>query len=137
MKNITEFILEGQINNDTIIKPWDANTDFLNYLATNLNIDRSLFSISGDGIKYKRILVPDTKLSTKPTAGELLEKVLSFVETNDAAATKKGKVKKLRKNFGVPRGSYGAKERMDARELERNRRISRGLPLDDAEIYKG
>ena len=83
------------------------------------------------------MLVPNTKLSVKPTARELLEKVLSFVETNDAAAAKKGKVKRLRKNFGVPRGSYGAKERMDARAADRNQRIMHGQPLDDEEVYRG
>ena len=118
MKNLIQFLNEA--------KTFDANTKvsmgdsaaLLKFLKDDIeNLDGTI-KVTGDGIKYNNILIPGTKLSARMTAGEYADILVSYINDQNEKQEKSAKkliVKKPRKNAGVPRGNYGAKEKMDAR----------------------
>ena len=126
MKNLIQFLNEA--------KTFDANTKvsmgdsaaLLKFLKDDIeNLDGTI-KVTGDGIKYNNILIPGTKLSTRMTAGEYADILVSYINDQNEKQEKSAKkliVKKPRKNAGVPRGNYGAKEKMDARAEKRNQEI--------------
>lgn len=149
MKDILEFINEAkEFNPENIVNAYDDNSKFLDYVAAQTQLDRKDFQISLDGIKYKRILIPGTKLSQRLTGEELLNLVFEYLvkknEIDQRLANlpkEKRKVKHLRKDKEVSwlRGTKGgalSAEKMSARRNAENNRIIRGLP-DDEEIYRG
>lgn len=149
MKDILEFINEAkEFNPENIVNVYDDNSKFLDYVAAQTQLDRKDFQISLDGIKYKRILIPGTKLSQRLTGEELLNLVFEYlVKKNEidqrlASLPKKNhKVRRLRKDKEVSwiRGTKGgalSAEKMAARRNAENNRIVRGLP-DDDDIYRG
>ena len=126
MKNLIQFLNEA--------KTFDANTKvsmgdsaaLLKFLKDDIeNLDGTI-KVTGDGIKYNNILIPGTKLSARMTAGEYADILVSYINDQNEKqenSSKKLIVKKPRKNAGVPRGNYGAKEKMDARAEKRNQEI--------------
>lgn len=126
MKDIIQFLNES--------KTFDANTKvsmgdsaaLLKFLKDDIeNLDGTI-KVTGDGIKYNNILIPGTKLSARMTAGEYADILVSYINDQNEKqenSSKKLIVKKPRKNAGIPRGNYGAKEKMDARAEKRNQEI--------------
>lgn len=123
MKNIVDFILEQKFTADSKVRIGDAR-DLLEFLRSEIeNIDPQKITVTGDGIKYNKMLVPDTKLSKGITAGEYADILVNWLnEFNEKIdkASQKVKYRRLRKNLGVPRGNYGAKEKQEERERRRN-----------------
>lgn len=149
MKDILEFINEAkEFNPENIVNAYDDNSKFLDYVAAQTQLDRKDFQISLDGIKYKRILIPGTKLSQRLTGEELLNLVFEYLVKKNEIDQKlanlpkeKRKVKHLRKDKEVSwlRGTKGGAlnaEKMAAKRNAENNRIIKGLP-DDEEIYRG
>lgn len=129
MKDIKQFLNEAkEYTSDTKVRMGDS-AELGNFLKNEIeNLDGTI-KITGDGIKYNNILVPGTKLSLGLTAGEYADKLVDWIndynEKRDKA-NEKVVVKKTRKNAGIPRGNYGAKERMDKRAEDRNNDILNG-----------
>lgn len=131
MKDLTDFIYENAIDETTVITMGDSGA-LATWLKTNIEGLEGTLKVTGDGVKVNNRLVPGTALSKKMTASQIADAIVSFVNADaDVQASRKVKVKKTRKNAGVPRGNYGAKERMDARAAERNANIVKGYREPD------
>ena len=123
MKNIIEYLNEAkEITSDTKVRMGDS-AELTSFLKNEIeNLDGTI-KVTGDGIKYNNVLVPRTKLSLGLTAGEYADIFVNWLnefEDKKSNASQKIKYKRLRKNFGMPRGNYGAAERIAQREKERN-----------------
>ena len=126
MKNIIDFINEAkEITSDTKVRMGDS-AELISFLKNDIeNLDGTI-KVTGDGIKYNNILVPGTKLSLGLTAGEYADIFVNWLnefEDKKSNASQKIKYKRLRKNLGMPRGNYGAAERMAQRERDRNNMV--------------
>lgn len=126
MKDIIQFLNEAKtFDADTKVSMGDSAA-LLKFLKDDIeNLDGTI-KVTGDGIKYNNILIPGTKLSARMTAGEYADILVSYINDQNEKqenSSKKLIVKKLRKNAGIPRGNYGAKEKMDARAEKRNQEI--------------
>ena len=126
MKDIIQFLNESKtFDANTKVSMGDSAT-LLKFLKDDIeNLDGTI-KVTGDGIKYNNILIPGTKLSARMTAGEYADILVSYINDQNEKQEKSAKkliVKKPRKNAGVPRGNYGAKEKMDARAEKRNQEI--------------
>lgn len=144
MKDIVSFLNEAkEFNPEDVIAIYNDNTPLLNYIANITEKDRKDFSISMDGIKYKRMLVPNTKLSQKLTGVEILDLVIKYLEDKnelDKKISKNIKYKKLSKDKELSwiKGTKGGatnKEKLDARRNAENARIVKGQPREE-DIYK-
>ena len=126
MKKIIDYLLEQkEFNSDTKVRIGDSS-ELLSYLKNEIENLEGTIKVTGDGIKYDNVLVPNTKLSQGLKAGEYADILVNWLndfEDKKNNANQKVKYKRLRKNLGVPRGNYGAKERQENRERERNREI--------------
>ena len=69
MKDIISFLNEAkEFNPEDFVAVYNNNNPLLDFLASETEKDRKDFTISIDGVKYKKLLVPGTKLSQKLTA---------------------------------------------------------------------
>lgn len=128
MKNITDFIIESNFDANSKVRMGDSAT-LAKFLKDEIeNLDGTI-KVTGDGIKFNNILVPGTKLSLGLTAGEYADIFVNWVNDYNEKhnkANEKVIVKKPRKNAGVPRGNYGAAEKMKKRADDRNTSIMKG-----------
>ena len=128
MKNITDFIIESNFDVNSKVRMGDSAT-LANFIKSNVeNLDGSI-KVTGDGIKYNNMLVPGTKLSLGLTAGEYMNIFVKWINDYNEKhnkANEKVTIKKTRKNAGVPRGNYGAAEKMKQRADDRNTSIMKG-----------
>ena len=126
MKDIIEFLNEAkEFTSDTKVRIGDS-AELLAYLKNEIDNVEGSIKVTGDGIKYNNILVPGTKLSLGLTAGEYADIFVDWLnefEDKKSNASVKTKYKRLNKNIGVPRGNYGAAEKMAQRERERNNMV--------------
>jgi len=128
MKDITQFLLEAKFDADTKVSIGDSAL-LQSFLKNDIENLEGNIRVTGDGIKYNNVLVPGTKLSLKLTAGEYEDILIDYINNTDEMKNKANAnlvVKKTRKNAGIPRGSYGAKEKMDARAAARNKAVING-----------
>lgn len=146
MKDITSFLNEAkEFNPEDIVAVYNNNNPLLDFLANETEKDRKDFTISIDGVKYKKLLVPGTKLSQKLTGNQILDLVFKYLANRDELDKKllqgKTKYKKLNKNKEISwlkqtKGGPENKEKLTSRRNAENARIVKGLPHDD-DIYKG
>lgn len=145
MKDITSFLNEAkEFNPEDIVAVYNNNNPLLDFLADETEKDRKDFTISMDGVKYKKLLVPGTKLSQKLTGTQILDLVLKYLVDRDELDKKllqgKTKYKKLRKDKEISwikqtRGGAESKEKLDSRRNAENARIVKGQPREE-DIYK-
>lgn len=146
MKDIISFLNEAkEFNPEDIIAVYNNNNPLLDFLASETGKDRKDFTISIDGIKYKKLLVPGTKLSQKLTGNQILDLVFKYLADRDELDKKllngKTKYRRLRKDKEITwlkqtKGGPESKERLDAKRNAENTRMMRGLPHDD-DVYRG
>ena len=146
MKDITTFLNEAkEFHPEDIVAVYNNNNPLLDFLADETEKDRKDFTISMDGVKYKKLLVPGTKLSQKLTGNQILDLVFNYLiyknELDKKLASKPTKYKKIGKNkeiswLKLTKGGPESREKLDARRNAENARIAKGLPHDD-DIYKG
>lgn len=146
MKDITSFLNEAkEFNPEDFVAVYNNNNPLLDFLASETEKDRKDFTISMDGVKYKKLLVPGTKLSQKLTGNQILDLVFKYLADRDELDKKllqgKTKYRKLRKDKEITwlkqtKGGPESREKLDARRDAENFRMAKGLPHDD-DIYKG
>lgn len=146
MKDIISFLNEAkEFNPEDIVAVYNNNNPLLDFLASETEKDRKDFTISMDGVKYKKLLVPGTKLSQKLTGNQILDLVFKYLADRDELDKKllqgKTKYKRLNKNKEISwlkqtKGGPESREKLDSRRNAENARIAKGLPHDD-DIYKG
>ena len=80
MKDLKEFLNEGkEFTEDTKVRMGDS-AELSMFLKQEIEgLENATIKVSGDGIKYNNILVPNTKLSLGLTAGEYADRLVDWI----------------------------------------------------------
>lgn len=90
MKDIIVFLNEAKTFDENTKVGIGDSSELLSFLKNEIeNLDGNI-KISGDGIKYNNVLIPNTKLSLRLTAGEYADKLINYInDLNDKKANAK------------------------------------------------
>lgn len=138
MKSLQTLLTEAMVVKGTSKVYGGDTANLKKYMLDNIEgLEEKDFKISTAGVTdltdVRHQIIPNTKLSGTYTFDQIVDTVIDYFSNKEEMKTGSLRVKKSSKAAGVPRGSYGAKEKADARAAERNRAVINGT---DREINK-